>query len=69
MDYDSFALAAPSVTTAPLWKSAVETPSGFQTQPQAQTVTVQAQPVTSTPAKPSGIKTQMQATAQARLSS
>ena len=67
MGYDSFALAAPSVTMAPLWKSAVETTSGFQTQPQAQTVTVQAQTITSTPAKPSGIKFQMQATAHARL--
>ena len=52
MDYDSFAgLASPSVTRAPLWMFDEETPSGSQTRPQAQTITVQAQPITSTPAK------------------
>ena len=33
IDYDSFALASPSVTRALLWKFAEETPSGSQTQP------------------------------------
>ena len=45
MDYDSFALASPSVTRALLWMFAKETPFGSQTRPQAQTVTVQAQPI------------------------
>ena len=40
LDYDSFALASPSVTRAPIWKFAEETPSGSQTWPQAQTITV-----------------------------
>ena len=66
MDYDSFAIASPSVTNTLLLKFAEETPSSSQTRPQAQTVTIQAQPITSTPAKPSGIKTQMQAAAQAQ---
>ena len=53
---------------APLWKFAEETPSGSQTQPQVQTITIQAQPVTSTLAKPSGshTRTQAPATAQAQ---
>ena len=62
MDFDSFALASPSVTRVPLWKFAEETSSGSQTQP----VTVQAQPVTSTPAQPSGSQTQTQASTQAQ---
>ena len=66
MDYDSFALLSPSVTRAPLWKFAEETPAGSQTQPQATTITVQAQPITITPVKPSGTQTQTQAPAQAR---
>ena len=65
-DYDSFALASPSLNRAPLWKFAKETPSGSSTQPQAQTITIQTQSVTSTPAKPSGSKTQTQAPAQAQ---
>ena len=40
MDYDSFTLASPSVIRAPLWKFTEETPSGSQTQPQDQTLTV-----------------------------
>ena len=48
LDYDSFALASSSVTRALLWKFAEETPSGSQTRP----VTIQAQTVTSTPARP-----------------
>ena len=36
MDYDSFALASPSVTRAPLWKFAEENPTDSQAQPQAQ---------------------------------
>ena len=65
MDYDSFALASPSVTRAPLWKFNEETPSGSQTLTQSQTITILAQPVTSTPAKPSGSWTRAQAPAQA----
>ena len=72
MDYDSFALASPSVTNTPFLKFAEESPSSSQStsfqisdRPQAQTVTNQAQPLISTPAKPSGIKTKMQASAQA----
>ena len=48
LDYGSFALVSPSVTRAPLWKFSEETPFSSQTRPQAQTITVQAQPVTST---------------------
>ena len=66
LDYDSFALASPGVTRASLWKFAEETSSGSQTQPQAQTITFQARPVTGTTAKPSGSQTQTQAPAQAR---
>ena len=53
LDYDSFALASPSVTRAPLWSFAEKTPSGSQTRPETQSATIQAQPVTSTPVKPS----------------
>ena len=56
LDYDSFALASPSVSRAPLWSFAEKTPSGSQTRPQTQSATIQAQPVTSTPAKPSGFQ-------------
>ena len=65
MDYDSFALASPSVTRAPLWKLAEENSSGSQIRPQAQTTNVQAQPITSILEKPSGSQTQPQAPAQA----
>ena len=45
MDYESFTLASPSVTMAPLWKFAEENPTGSQARPQAQTMNVQAQPL------------------------
>ena len=61
MDYDSFTLASPGVTRSPLWKFVEENPTGSQAQPQAQTTNVQAQPVTSTPLKPSGCQTLTQA--------
>ena len=58
-DYDSF--PSPTVTKAPLWRFAGQTLSGSQTQPNSQTATAQAQPVTSTLAKPSGSQTQVPA--------
>ena len=63
LDYDSFALASPSVTRALLWKFAEETPSGSQTRP----VTIQAQTVTSTPARPSGSQSRLQLKLSQRL--
>ena len=54
MDYDSFVLASPTATSASLWKFADKNHSSSQTQPQAQTTNIQAQPITSTPLKPSG---------------
>ena len=54
------------MTWAPLRKFAKGNPSGSQTQPQAQTITVQSHPIKSTLAKPSGSQTQTQAPAQAR---
>ena len=62
MDYDSFALASPTVTRAPLWKFADENPRGSQTR----IMNIQAQPITSTLVKPSGSQTQPQAPAQAQ---
>ena len=62
LDYDSF--PTPSVTKAPLWRFAEETPPGSQSRPKSQTATTQAHPFTSTPAKPSG--SQIQAAAQAQ---
>ena len=41
-------------------------PCGSQTRPQTQTINVQAQPITSTPANPSGSQTQTQTSAQAQ---
>ena len=66
MDYDSFVLASPTVTSASLWKLADENHSSSQTRPQAQTTNIQAQPITSTPLKPSGSQTQTWAPAQAQ---
>ena len=66
MDYDSLALASPSVTRAPSRKFGEENPFGFQTQPQAQTTTVHSQAITSTPVKPLSSQTQTQAPAQAQ---
>ena len=48
LDYDSF------LAWLRLWGFAEETPPGSQTPPKSQTATTQAQPVTSTLAKPSG---------------
>ena len=39
LNYDSFTLASPSVTKVPLWKFAEDTPSGSQSQSQAQSIT------------------------------
>ena len=63
LDYDSFPTPTCSVTKAPLWRFAEETPSGSKTQPKSQTATTQAQPITSNSAKPLG--SQMQAAALA----
>ena len=60
MDFDSLALASPSVTIALLLKFAEETSSGSQTWP------VTVQPVTTTPTRPSVSQTQIQASAQAQ---
>ena len=49
MDYDSFTLAAPNVTRAPLWMFAEENPKVYsQAQIQVQTTNTRAQHVTST---------------------
>ena len=40
MDYDSFALASPTVTKADLWKFADEHSKSSQSQPQTQTTNV-----------------------------
>ena len=52
------------MTRAPLLRFAEKAPSGSQTQPQAQTATIQAHPITGTLAKPSG--SQIQAPSQAQ---
>ena len=66
LDYDSFTLASPSVTRAPLWNFAEENPKVYsQAQTQARTRKIQAQPVASTLVKPLCSQVQTQAPAQA----
>ena len=63
-DYDSLT-SSPVINKTPLWKFTVQTPSGSQARTRTHSATSQAQPVTSTPAKPAVPQTK--ALAQAKL--
>ena len=63
MTVDTF-LSSPVINKTPLWKFADQTPSGSQAQTKTKAATTQAQPVTSTPAKPAA--PQVKALAQAK---